>query len=169
MKFIAIVFTVLFASVAQAQYWQGDLSGQGYNAGEVRRVAKVETARVLDVRDVDINVPNNNRNDQYAGAAVGGVIGGALGSMGHGHNRGMATLLGTTLGAVVGGVATERSTRDRRQGVEFILEMHNGEVLSVTQEMDADARDVLPGDQVRIISGQGVVRIAKLRHNGSYN
>ena len=118
-----------------------------------QRMSHVYDATVLSVRPVTIDGSQSGVG-AGAGAIVGGIAGSAVGG-------GNGAAIATVLGAVVGGVAGNAIERDstRKNGVEIIVQMRDGQRRAVIQGVTGDAW--APGDPVIVIVTDGNARIAR--------
>lgn len=129
------------------------LGGANYSRAQTRGEQSVRVGVIESVRDVTIDARDTGTGS-LAGAALGGVAGSTLGQ----GNK--ASTAGAIAGAIVGsivGAAVEKSNNDKK-GVEVTIKLDEGRLIAVTQEKDEDFRT---GDRVRILSGNGVTRVAK--------
>jgi len=143
----AAVATLLVGCAAPGQ------GGGNYYRAQVRGEQSVRLGVVENVRDVVIDARDTGTGT-LAGAALGGIAGSTLGG---GHN---ANAAGAIAGAVIGGIIggnVEKNANDRK-GVEVMVRLENGKLIAITQEKDEEFR---VGDQVRILSGQGAVRVTR--------
>jgi len=122
--------------------------------GDAQRLATVQDATVLSVREVVVDGTQSG-----AGAAAGGVVGGALGST-HGGG-GAETLAVGVLAAVAGAVighAVERGAT-REQAVELLLQMPGGERRAIVQARGSE--EFRPGDAVLLVNTAGRARVTR--------
>jgi outer membrane lipoprotein SlyB len=131
-----------------------------YQSSEAMAPLKVTLATVIDVRDVEIQAPQNG-----SGAVAGGAAGEVLGSNG---GSGKGAIVGGIAGAVVGGIAgtmAEKSINGRK-GIEVVYRVDgSGETLAIVQEKD-DQNPIRVGDHIRILQGSSSVRAVKLAQQG---
>ncbi|MGB0965509.1 MAG: glycine zipper 2TM domain-containing protein [Litorivicinus sp.] len=121
------------------------LSGDVYSRDEARRTQQVEYGRIDEVRPVIIEGTQTGAGSA-AGAAIGAIAGSGV-SSGDRESRIGAVLIGAA-GAVVGNKAEEALTQ--AQGLEMILTLDSGRVLSVVQEV-ASVDEFLPGQRIKLI------------------
>jgi outer membrane lipoprotein SlyB len=144
----ALLCTAFLAGCAQP-----GRTGTVYSRGETRQAQTVEMGVVESVRAVTIE----GRTDGVTGAVAGAAIGGIAGrSVGGGRGRDIATVAGAVAGGVAGQAIEEAATR--RPGVEIMVRLDSGRMISVVQEEDQRAV-FRPGDRVRVLSGGGSTRV----------
>lgn len=137
--------------------------GSNYEGYEARRVQRVTTGIVEDVRVVTITTQGNS--GQYVGAGLGAVLGGLAGqNVGNGNGRIAATAVLAAVGGMVGNSVGERTSRKDREALEIVVSLDGGGVIAVTQEVDHDALSLRRGDRVRLVEG-AQARVARL-HSG---
>lgn len=129
------------------------LGSGNYRQTEVRVEQSVRYGNVEAVRDVRIDHQSSGVGT-LGGAAIGGIAGSKIGGGSRAHAAG--AIAGAILGGVVGG-AIEKSGNDI-QGVEVIVRLQSGQVISIVQAKDEDFR---PGDRVRVLNGQGNARVSR--------
>ncbi len=122
--------------------------------GDTQRMAQVEDAVVLSVRDVTVD-----GNQSGTGAAVGGVVG-AIGGYGGGSGRAESQVLGILAGVAgaAAGNAIERFAT-REDAVEILVQLKGGERRAIVQAKAAEK--LAPGDAVIIVTTGGKVRVTK--------
>ena len=121
------------------------LEGGVYSRDEARQTQTVEYGQVDEVRPVIIEGTQSG-----IGAAVGGATGAIAGSgvsSGDRESRLGAVLIGTA-GAVVGDRIEESMTR--AQGLEMIVTLDSGRVVSVVQEVSS-VDEFAPGQRVKLL------------------
>lgn len=126
-------------------------SGSSYERSQTRGEQSVRLGVVESVRNVTIEGTKSGVG-AVAGAAVGGIGGSSLGG-------GKGSTAGAVVGAVLGGLAgnaIEESTT-KQAGIEITVKLDNGQLTAITQAADEVFR---PGERVRILSGNGVTRVA---------
>lgn len=150
-------------AVSQAHAWEGDLSGNQYEAPEARRIQRIQVGVVEDIREVVIT--RESPNAGYVGGTLGAILGGVIGNTaGNGKGRLVASALAGTLGAIGGKVAGDYAGREVKRSAEIVVSLKNGDAFSVVQELDSDTAQLRPGDRVRLIVGQAV-RVVRMRGN----
>jgi len=120
-----------------------------YSYSEVGHATLAVFGTVVSTRTVDINGKNTG-----TGAAVGAAAGGIAGSQfGNGGGNAAATLAGVIIGAAAGAMA-EQALADRT-GLEYVIALTNGKVLTIVQEQNKGDRVFNPGERVIVqASGQ---------------
>lgn len=144
---VLIAGTGLLSSCASSR------SGQVYSRDQARQEMTVNYGTVREVRDVQIEGTQSG-----LGTVAGGVAGGILGSqVGGGTGRIVGGVLGALGGAAVGAVSEEGLTR--RNGLEIMVELDTGQILSIVQEADVPFS---PGERVRVLrANDGSSRVQK--------
>lgn len=115
----------------------------------------VRFGTVVAVREVTLEGVQSG-----AGATVGLGLGGFGGSNVGGGN---GQIVGSIVGAGIGQLAGSQAERhlSRRKGLEITYrEDDTGQLFVVVQAMDEQA--FKPGDRIRVLEGQGSVRVFKL-------
>jgi outer membrane lipoprotein SlyB len=123
-----------------------------YRADQTQREQTVRMATVEAVRNVMIQRDSKGIGI-IGGAAVGGLAGSSVGG---GRGQDIATVLGA-IGGLVAGQAIENKA-NQREGLEITVKYDSGETRVIVQEADVDVK---AGDRVRVVSGGGVLRVAK--------
>lgn len=126
-------------------------SGAAYSRDQARHAQNVETGTVEHVREVVIEGTQSGIG-ATAGAAVGGIAGS---DVGHGKGSQAGAVVGAVAGGVLGGTIEEATTR--KKGYEITVRLDSGRVIAVAQEADEEFK---AGDRVRVLSGEGVTRVA---------
>ncbi len=126
-------------------------SGSVYSREQAQQSLSVYYGTILEVRPVFIEGTKSP-----AGTIMGGVTGAAIGNtIGGGTGRAVATVIGGVVGALAGSAIEEEVTG--RNGVEITVELDNGQIMAVVQEVD-DQYAV--GDRIRILkSADGTTRV----------
>jgi outer membrane lipoprotein SlyB len=122
--------------------------------GDTQRMAKVEDAVVLSVRNVTVDGSQSG-----IGGAVGGVVGAIGGYSGSGVQREAQVLgvLAGVAGAAAGNAIERFSTKE--EAVEILVQLKGGERRAIVQAQAAEK--LQPGDPVIIITTGSKVRVAK--------
>ncbi len=144
---MALAFALmLFTGNVHSQTFPTSWGGATYEPrSEARRVQPVRYATVLDVRAVSLREESTN----YAASAVGGGLGGLLGTqVGKGNGQTAAQILLAAAGAYTANRIANRT----REGMEVIVKMDDGRVLSIVQERDG--LQFGNGDRVRIVGSE---------------
>ena len=115
---------------------------------EANTVQSVYFGRITSLQGV--NIAGQTRVGAITGAIIGGAAGAVLGS-----SPG-ATVGGAAGGAAVGGAA---GASERRNGVEFVIRLDNGDTVSVVQQ--GNVNDWRVGDRVRITGSAGNARVSR--------
>ncbi len=123
-------------------------SPNSVSRGTANTVQPVYFGRITSVQAVDI--AGRPRLGAITGAIIGGTAGAVLGS-----SPG-ATVGGAAGGAAVGGAA---GASERRNGVEFVIRLDNGDTVSVVQQGNANEWRV--GDRVRITGNADSARVSR--------
>lgn len=119
-------------------------SGSVYSRDQALREMRVQYGTITSIRDVQIEGTQSG-----IGAVAGGVTGGVLGSfVGGGRGQIVGGVLGALAGAGAGALAEEGITR--KSGLEIMVELDNGEAVSVVQEAD---NTYYIGSRVRVLRG----------------
>lgn len=146
---IGIIALALLGSGCATQ----SLSGDVYTRDEARRVQTVETGVVISNSPVVIEGDTEGVLGSGGGAVIGGIAGSSVGG---GRGSQVASVLGAIAGSVAGQKAEERLTR--KQGQEIMVERASGDTIVVVQEV-VDGKFFQPGDEVRLIRHNGVMRV----------
>jgi outer membrane lipoprotein SlyB len=128
------------------------LGGEDYGREQARGEQSVRFGIVDSVREVKIEGTRSG-----VGAVTGGVAGGAAGSqIGEGRGRVVGAVIGAIAGGV-GGAAVEQAAT-KQKGVEVTVKLDTGKYIAITQAAD---EKFMPGDRVRILSGNGTTRVTR--------
>ncbi|MBV8466749.1 MAG: glycine zipper 2TM domain-containing protein [Burkholderiales bacterium] len=124
-------------------------SADVYSPSEALNEARVRSGVIESVRPVRI------QSDSEIGKLVGAIVGGIGGSdIGQGKGSAVGAVLGATVGSAVGNaVGKEVNTKP---GLEIVLTLDSGEVISVVQEADVN---LVAGQRVRVITRGRVSRV----------
>jgi len=127
-------------------------SGNVYSRDQARQAQTVKYGTIESIRTVEIEGTRSG-----VGAVAGGAAGGALGSaVGKGSGRTIATVVGAIAGGIAGHTTEEKLTE--KQGIEILVKLDTGDLVSVVQEADVDFKI---GDRVRVLTGSdGTTRVA---------
>jgi outer membrane lipoprotein SlyB len=108
-----------------------NVSPQSYSVGSVGQVNRSIAAKVISVREIDIQGTNSG-----SGAAVGAGLGAVGGSGLGGSVRG--GIASTIAGGVIGGAAGAiiESTASAQKGLEYVVDTTNGNLMTVVQGTD---------------------------------
>lgn len=130
-----------------------NLSGDVYTREEARRAQDVEIGEVISSTPVVIEGDTRGSLGSGGGAILGGIAGSTVGG---GRGSRVASVLGAIAGSVAGQKTEERLTR--KQGQEITVRRESGKAVVVVQEV-VDGKYFQPGEQVRLIQHQGVLRV----------
>jgi outer membrane lipoprotein SlyB len=115
-----------------------------YSERETNQSMRVLNATVLDVQPVTIDSEGN-----VVGKLAGGLIGGIAGSsVGGGRGSSVAAVAGAVIGGVIGQKAD--ALYNKANGVQITVQMDNGQVQSIVQEVNENAI-FRKGDHVKVI------------------
>lgn len=164
MKFVTLLSVFAVALLSGCATMLPATGGMSYVESEARRVQQVQVGVVSDVRSVVIR--ERSGTSQVTGTGLGAGLGGLVGStMGKGKGNTAAILLGMALGGLGGNAAESRF--NTVAGLEFVVTLTSGQMLSVTQAADPDGKAIAVGDVVWIISGSSNTRVVKARQVGN--
>lgn len=136
-------------------------SGSDYGTSEARSVHRVLTGMIADLRIVTIS--SRSGAGQYVGAGIGGALGAIAGrKVGRGSGRDAASVVAGTIGALAGQQIGNHLATSERRALEVVVTLDSGELVAVTQEIDADAAALVPGMRVGLIQGQNT-RVVRLQ------
>ena len=129
-----------------------NLGSTDYSNNQARSVQEVQTGVVTNVRQVSIQGNQQLPIGALAGAAAGGIAGSEVGG---GNGR----IVGGVLGAVLGGMGGNaiQNQVNTQKGLEITVRLDSGRTIAITQGAD---EMFYVGDSVRIVSGNGVTRVA---------
>jgi outer membrane lipoprotein SlyB len=144
MKAMIIVFAAALAVSGCAR----DLSPDVYSRDEVGSKVDIQDARVISERNVRIEGTRSGVG-AVAGAAAGGIGGSYAG-------RGRGGAIGAIAGAVIGGLlgAAMEGAVTGSEGVEYLVELDNGETVAVVQPKGSDP--LKPGDSALLVYGHHI-------------
>jgi outer membrane lipoprotein SlyB len=148
---LGLVFT------AAALLGLGGCAYPGYGGADYRgyQTGTEQTVRfgvVESVRVVRIDAPQTG-----VGAASGAVLGGIAGSnVGGGSGAAAAAVAGALLGSIIG--SHIEADANAGNGIEITVLLDGGRYIAVVQAADETFR---VGDRVRVLSGQGITRVAR--------
>ena len=136
-----------------------DIGANQYDSSSVGSVTRALKGKIVSVRSITVR-----DDDRSTGTTIGGVAGGVAGSqIGKGATAGV---LGAVGGALIGGVAGNlaQSGLSSQSGYEYIIQLDNGGVVSVTQGDDV----VLGvGQPCMVIYGNGRSRARVIPYYGN--
>ena len=120
---------------------------------DANTVQSVYFGTITNLQAVDIR-PGQTRIGAITGAIIGGAAGSTLGS------STAANVAGAAAGATVGGAAGSAvQGADRRNGIEFVIRLDNGDTVSVIQQ--GNINDYRVGDRVRVSGSAGNARVSR--------
>lgn len=153
----AAIAAVLFAAVALSGCAQRQ-SQNVYKYDEVGKATAVTFGTVVSSREVDITGKNTG-----TGALVGAAVGAGAGSyVGSGSGTAWAVGAGLLAGAVAGAVA-EQAVADRT-GVEYVVLLESGVVLTVVQDIGKEESRLPDGLRVMVQNTGGYQRVLPAEH-----
>jgi outer membrane lipoprotein SlyB len=121
--------------------------------GDAQRLATVQDATVLSVRNVTVDGSQSG-----AGGTTGAVLGGVAGSTrSSGRESAAIAVVGAVAGAVVGNAIERASTKE--DAVEILLQMKNGERRAIVQAKASETFS--PGDAVILVTTGGKTRVQR--------
>jgi outer membrane lipoprotein SlyB len=121
--------------------------------GDAQRLATVQDATVLSVRNVTVD-----GNQSGAGAATGAVLGGVAGSTrSSGRESAAIAVAGAVAGAVIGNAIERGATRE--DAVEILLQMRNGDRRAIVQAKAGE--NFQAGDAVVLVTTGGKTRVTR--------
>jgi outer membrane lipoprotein SlyB len=132
-KYINIVATVSLALVATGCARQ--ISPNVYKASAVGEVSHTYRGVIINARQVQVE-QGESLEDNATGIGLGAIAGGLVGSQ---IGSGTSSLIaGTALGAIAGGVGgafVEKNLKSQ-DGMEYTVQLNNGQIVTVVQGMD---------------------------------
>jgi len=147
------LFYFLFGALL-LQGCASSLEGDVYSRNEAQKAMNFKWGTIESTKPVVIEGDRTEKG-QLAGAIIGGVAGNGLTNS---RTQGLATAVGVVAGAIAGQMAEEKMTR--AQGLEITLKLDNGENVVIVQEVEK-VDEFAVGDRVKVISGNGKLRVAK--------
>ena len=121
--------------------------------GDAQRLATVQDATVLSVRNVTVD-----GNQSGAGGVTGAVVGGVAGSSrSSGREQAVIGVVGAVAGAVIGNAIERSATKE--DAVEILLQMKNGDRRAVVQAKASETFN--PGDPVILVTTGGKTRVQR--------
>ena len=126
----------------------GGADYRGYQTGTEQ---SVRFGVVESVRVIRIDAPQTG-----VGATSGAILGGIAGSnVGGGSGAAAAAVAGALLGSIIG--SHIEADANAGNGIEITVLLDGGRYIAVVQAADETFR---VGDRVRVLSGQGITRVA---------
>lgn len=128
-------------------------SNQQYSSSEANQRLQVSNGIIIDLQAVTIDSEGN-----VVGKIAGGLIGGIAGSsVGGGRGSSAAAIAGAVVGGIIGSKADALYTQEN--GVQITVQMNNGDVLSIVQEVNENVL-FRKGDHVTLVrSAAGKTRV----------
>lgn len=128
-------------------------SSEGYTRSEANQTLQVTNGIILDLQPVTID-SEGNAVGKIAGGLIGGIGGSSVGS---GRGSAAAAVAGAVVGGIVGNKA--EAMYNKANGVQITIQLDNGQVQSVVQEVNENVM-FRKGDHVKLIrSASGKVRV----------
>lgn len=126
-----------------------------YDASEVGRPIEVTPATVVSARTVQVT---GSGDQAMIGPAIGAAAGAAGTGLGyHGRGSGWAAVLGGLVGAGAGYAI--QSALNEREGIEYLLRMNDGRVITVVQNRERQEVPLVPGTAVLVQTSGGYSRV----------
>ena len=152
MKLLSILILALMLAACAGPNPYG-ASNENYTSSEANQTLHVSNGIILDLQPVSIDSEGN-----LIGKTAGGLIGGIAGSsVGGGRGSAAAAVAGAVVGGLIGNKA--EALYSEANGVQITVQLDNGQVQSVVQEVNENVR-FRKGDHVKLIrSASGKVRI----------
>jgi len=148
-----LFFTFLLA-VLLAQGCASSLKGDVYSRDEAQKTMNFRWGTIESTRPVVIEGDQSGKG-AVAGAVIGGIAGsGVTGS----RTQGLITAVGAVAGAIAGTAAEKKMSQ--AQGLEITLKIDDGSNVIIVQEVEK-VDEFIAGDRVKVISGNGKLRVAK--------
>lgn len=148
----AILLLLLLLSLAAC----APQTGGSFTSGQTRRPHSVDMGSITRLEAAFIN------NDATGIGALGGaVVGGVAGStLGGGTGRVLTALGGAILGGLLGtGIERGLNSKD---AVEVTVQLDDGQMLAIVQELGDEERAFAVGDRVRVLRGpDGAARVRR--------
>lgn len=138
MKTLLLIALLPVAAFASGGYYgrgySNDIRTNRYGTSEAGQVRRVESGKVIAVREVAVS-----RDRTTAGALIGATAGGVIGhNVGKGRNRSGLTAAGVLLGAIIGSNVESHNTV--QIGHELVIRLDTGRIISVAQGPDYSVR-----------------------------
>lgn len=153
----AVVAAILLAALGVTGCAQRQ-SQNVYKYDEVGKATAVTFGTIVSSREVDITGENTG-----TGALVGAAVGAGAGSYaGSGSGTAWAVGAGLLAGAVAGAVA-EQAMADRT-GVEYVVMLQSGVVLTVVQDIGKEEARLADGMRVMVQNTGGYQRVLPAEH-----
>jgi outer membrane lipoprotein SlyB len=148
-----MIKTLVAAAVVAALSACTTTSPDVVQRGDAQRLATVQDATVLSVRNVTVDGSQSG-----AGGATGAVLGGVAGSSrSSGREQAAITVVGAVAGAVIGNAIERSATKE--DAVEILLQMKTGERRAIVQAKAGESFN--PGDPVILVTTGGKTRVTR--------
>ena len=145
--------TLIAAALALALAGCSTTSPDVVQRGDAQRLAQVQDATVLSVRNVTVDGSQSG-----TGAVTGGVLGGIAGSSrSSGREQAAIGSVGAVAGAVIGNAIERGATRE--DALEILLQMKNGERRAIVQAKAGE--NFMAGDAVVLVTTGGKTRVTR--------
>ena len=145
--------TLIAAALALALAGCSTTSPDVVQRGDAQRLAQVQDATVLSVRNVTVDGSQSG-----TGAVTGGVLGGIAGSSrSSGREQAAIGIVGAVAGAVIGNAIERGATRE--DALEILLQMKNGERRAIVQAKAGE--NFMAGDAVVLVTTGGKTRVTR--------
>jgi outer membrane lipoprotein SlyB len=148
-----IFFAAAFASLLLLGC-ASSLEGDVYARDDAQKAMNVRWATVESTRAVVIE-GSRSAKGELAGAVIGGAAGYGVTDS---RAKALTSAVGAVAGAMAGTAAEEKMTR--AQGLEITLKFDDGQHIVTVQEVET-VNEFIAGDRVKVITGQGKVRVAR--------
>jgi outer membrane lipoprotein SlyB len=128
-------------------------SSTTYNETEVGQTIEMTSASVVSSRIVEVS-----GEPGYVGAGAGAAVGGVGGAT---AVEGPASLLVGIVGGLVGagaGYMAEKGLKDR-EGIEYVLEMEDGRLVTLVQNRETDEQPLPNGSRVLVQQNGQYMRV----------
>jgi outer membrane lipoprotein SlyB len=150
-----LIAAAVAAALTQTAYAQS-YGAMDAPASQARTALAVRTGTVVDIQDVNIDVPANPNTNIF-----GGVIGATAGAV-VGRDAGWAgQALAGTVGAALGAKAAERLSAEKRAAQQVIVQPEQGDAIAVIQEPGATPLAV--GQKVYLVGSGNNLRAVPAR------
>ncbi|MBL0319575.1 MAG: hypothetical protein IPP74_09880 [Alphaproteobacteria bacterium] len=158
MKKIMVVPVLGLVSVSlMVSACQREISSGAYSSNHIGEASDTFEGTVISVRQIQVKEADKLQ-DNGAGLATGAVAGGVGGAM---FGKGRGSLGAAAAGAILGGLtgAYAQQQLSKQQGMEYIVKLTNGQVMTVVQGLD---NPLVVGDKAFVIvSNDGRSRVVR--------
>ncbi len=147
--FIMTLATLLLGGCAS------NMSSNVYSSGQAQKMQTVQEGTVVALAPVAIQ-----NQDNPVGTIAGGLIGGIAGShLGGGSGSDVGAIGGAVVGGILGSMTESELTR--KNGINITIRLQNGQLVSVVQEVNANA-PIAIGQSVLIYSQGNTSRVVPI-------